>query len=132
MTAPWTDGAGAMPATLVLEAMAQTAGMLCAATARWREKMVLAKVEVAAFPAAARAGDRLDLAAEMLDSREGTYRLRTTASVGDVVVAEATILLRGLGLETEEGRAFDTAAYRAARAENLRALGVADLVDVPA
>jgi 3-hydroxymyristoyl/3-hydroxydecanoyl-(acyl carrier protein) dehydratase len=121
-----------MASTLVLEAMAQTGGMLCAATSRWREKMVLAKVESASFDGAARAGDRLDLAADLLEARAGTYRLRTSASVGGAAIAEATILLRGLGLETAEGRAFDTPAYRTARAENLRALGVTDLVEGPA
>lgn len=120
-----------LPESLLLESMAQTAGMLCAATARWTRKMLLAKVESAAFAAAVRPGDRIDLAAEILEDREGTYRVAARAAVGGRGVGEATIFLRGLSIDSEEGRAFDTPAFRAARLENLRRLGVTDYVAPP-
>lgn len=126
------DGRTSFPETLVLEAMAQTAGMLCAATAAWRRKMVLAKVEAADFPGTASPGARLDLEADLTEEREGTYRVRTTAAVGGAPIATAVMLMRGLEIDSEEGRAFDTPSFRTARAENLRLLGVTALVEPPA
>ena len=111
--------------------MAQTAGVLCGATAAWRRKMLLAKVESAEFLRPIRSGDRLELSADLLEERIGTYRLRTEARSEGSLAARAWLLLQGIDLDSEAGRVFDNEVFRRARAESLRALGVDEFVEIP-
>jgi len=54
-----------MPASLIIEGMAQTAGILVGETRQFAEKVILAKIKRAVFRAMVRPGDQLRYAAEI-------------------------------------------------------------------
>ncbi|MFK7960769.1 MAG: beta-hydroxyacyl-ACP dehydratase [Phycisphaerales bacterium] len=54
-----------MPASLIIEGMAQTAGILVGAASRFREKVILAKIASAELDHEARPGDQLQYAADV-------------------------------------------------------------------
>jgi 3-hydroxyacyl-[acyl-carrier-protein] dehydratase len=77
-----------MPASLMIEGMAQTAGILVGAARNFQEKVILAKIGKAAFTRLVRPGDQIVYAAKIVNvteqgaSIEGTISART--SVGGV------------------------------------------------
>jgi len=93
MVTPYGPGLSALPASMVLEAMAQAAGLLVVATSASPSQPVLAKVQpFTAFRAAA-AGDQIEIEAELQDLRDEGARAGVRASVGGEPLAEATIYL---------------------------------------
>jgi len=58
-------GFGVMPETLMIEAMAQTAGILVGEAKKFQEKVILAKIKKAVFFDYARGGDTLKLDAKI-------------------------------------------------------------------
>src|SRR5437879_1840354 len=80
-----------MPASLILEGLAQTGGILVGEVNDFREKVVLAKIPWARFHREALAGEQLIYEVEMLHLRPEGAVVRGKALVGDALVAEAEI-----------------------------------------
>jgi beta-hydroxyacyl-ACP dehydratase FabZ len=87
-------GAPVMPGVLIVEAMAQCAAVLFLREIEDREKklFLFGGVDKARFRKPVVPGDQLILQCEVLAKRASTVKVRGTAKVGDVVVAEAELL----------------------------------------
>jgi 3-hydroxyacyl-[acyl-carrier-protein] dehydratase len=85
-----------MPGVLMLEAMAQAAGILVFRTLGTRpdEKSVYyyAGIDNARFKRPVEPGDQLRVEVKILGSKRGIWKFGCTAHVADVLVAEADIL----------------------------------------
>jgi 3-hydroxyacyl-[acyl-carrier-protein] dehydratase len=92
-------GLFALPAAMVLEAMAQAAGLLIAATTAAPAQPVLAKVQPFTAYGEARPGDRVAIRAELEELRSEGCRTRVSASIDDRALADATIYLALVALE---------------------------------
>jgi 3-hydroxyacyl-[acyl-carrier-protein] dehydratase len=99
----------ALPATFVLEAMAQGAGALLIASVEFRAQPVLAKVQGFRAFAQARPGDQIVISAELQQMRTAGCKASVRAKVEDRLLAEANIYLALVGFD--DGR----------RSEDLRA-----------
>jgi len=84
-----------MPGALLLEGLAQLAGVLLEATLRQRGRndlhALLTMVDRAKFRHMVRPGDRLELEARGLTATEDGGRARAVAKIGDQMVAEAEL-----------------------------------------
>jgi 3-hydroxyacyl-[acyl-carrier-protein] dehydratase len=87
---------GIMPATLILEGLAQTGGILVGEANNFREKVVLAKVPWARFHREALAGEQLIYEVELVHLRPEGATVNARALVGDNLVAEAEIFFAHL------------------------------------
>jgi 3-hydroxyacyl-[acyl-carrier-protein] dehydratase len=87
-------------AAMVLEAMAQAAGLLAIATTEGRVLPVLAKVRLFTSHRHAVPGDQLCLEARLEDVRAEGCRASVTASVDNMLAADAAIYLGFVALET--------------------------------
>ena len=85
-------GIPTMPNSLILEGMAQTAGMLVSEYNEFRERVILAKVPNVTYHGWAVPGDTLVYDARLLDERPEGGTVSVTASVGERLVAEAEIV----------------------------------------
>jgi beta-hydroxyacyl-ACP dehydratase FabZ len=87
-------GAPVMPGVLIVEAMAQCGGILFLLGIPDREKklFLFGGVDKARFRKPVIPGDQLILECEVLNQRASTVKLKGTARVNDVVVAEAEML----------------------------------------
>lgn len=100
-----------MPAPLMLESMAQTAGVLAGLSEDFRHEVILAKVERATFGEPVLPGDQMVVEAELLEAREEGSRLGCRCTVDGREVATATIMFVNLdrskmGLAPEENFVF--------------------------
>jgi 3-hydroxyacyl-[acyl-carrier-protein] dehydratase len=95
-------GVSALPGSMVLEAMAQAAGLLVVASVETPVQPVLAKVQPFTAYADAVAGDRIELEAELDDLRGEGARATVTAIVDGVRIAEAVIYLGLMPIEGDE------------------------------
>lgn len=87
------DASTELPAAMILEAMAQTAGLLALATIEFAAQPVLAKVQPCEIFRQARVGEGIELCAEVEELNELGCRARATARVENELIAEATIYL---------------------------------------
>jgi 3-hydroxyacyl-[acyl-carrier-protein] dehydratase len=77
-----------MPASLMIEGMAQTAGILVGAARNFQEKVILAKINKATFTRLVRPGDQVVYSAKIANvnetgaSIEGTLTVRTRTADG--------------------------------------------------
>jgi 3-hydroxyacyl-[acyl-carrier-protein] dehydratase len=94
-------GAPVMPNSLVLEGMAQAAGLLVAQKNDFRLEVVLAKVAKVEFHFLARPGDTLVYRAKIEDAKEGGAFTTVTSHVEERLQAEAEIFFAHL--ERREG-----------------------------
>ena len=87
-------GAPVMPGVLIVEAMAQCAAVLFLREIEDRDKklFLFGGVDKARFRRPVVPGDQLILECEVLQRRASTVKVRGTAKVADVVVAEAELL----------------------------------------
>ena len=85
-----------MPATLILEGLAQTGGILVGEANAYREKVVLAKIQRAVFQREVCAGETLIYDAELLHLRPEGASVLGRASVAGAPVAEAEIFFAHL------------------------------------
>jgi 3-hydroxyacyl-[acyl-carrier-protein] dehydratase len=92
-------GVSALRPSMVLEAMAQAAGLLAVASAPVPAQPVLAKVQPFTAFAPAVAGDRIELCAELQDLRAEGAKTRVMATVDGRPIAEATIYLALIPLD---------------------------------
>jgi 3-hydroxyacyl-[acyl-carrier-protein] dehydratase len=95
-------GVSALPGSMVLEAMAQAAGLLVVASVQTPAQPVLAKVQPFTAHADAAAGDRIELTAELQDLRIEGARARVEAAVDGRTIAEAVIYLGLMPIEGDE------------------------------
>lgn len=81
-------GIPVMPASLMIEGMAQTAGILVGAARDFKEKVILAKISNACFVRLVRPGEQIVYTARIANvnetgaSIEGTVTVRTTGKAG--------------------------------------------------
>ncbi|MDP8263546.1 MAG: 3-hydroxyacyl-ACP dehydratase FabZ family protein [Candidatus Ancaeobacter aquaticus] len=90
-----------MPNSLLIEALAQTGGILLGYTLDFKEKIILAKIEHAVFHELICAGDQVVLDAEIDELREEGARIMGTAKVNDKEVARVSIMF--VCLKTDPG-----------------------------
>lgn len=119
----------AYPPSLLMETMAQAAGMLIAVTFDFQRKTVFAKIETAEFPSSALPGDSIQVQAGFLERLGGHCRMQVTSSVDERTVGRMTGLFTALELEKNEGHAFDTPEFARARESALKCLGVRELLE---
>jgi 3-hydroxyacyl-[acyl-carrier-protein] dehydratase len=89
-------GAALMPNALIVEGMAQTAGLLVADAIDFTRRVVLAKVAAAAFHFDAVPGDSIRFRAEVLDLKPTGSLTKVRSSVGDAVQGEAELFFAHL------------------------------------
>jgi|GEM_PF-2504513 len=121
-----------MPAGMLIEAQAQTAGVLVNATYDFRGKTLLAKIEKAEFYRPVTVGEQLFITARMRDVRGQSCALETEVEVEGSIVARMSSLYAVLELTGAEGRLFDMPKFYAKRADLMRVLGVLSLLGVDA
>src|SRR5581483_11575499 len=85
-----------MPASLILEGLAQTGGILVGEANQFREKVVLAKVPAASFHREVLAGEQLIYDVEMLQLRQEGASVQGRVTVDGAPVAEAEIFFAHL------------------------------------
>ncbi len=85
-----------MPATLILEGLAQTGGILVGEANQFKEKVILAKVPKAVFHREMLAGEQLVYEAEVLHIREEGASVSARVLVDGAVTAEAEIFFAHL------------------------------------
>jgi 3-hydroxyacyl-[acyl-carrier-protein] dehydratase len=85
-----------MPATLILEGLAQTGGILVGQVNEFREKVILAKVPRAVFHREMLAGEQLIYEAEILHLRPEGASVTARVVVNGQVTAEADIFFAHL------------------------------------
>ncbi|MEZ6124306.1 MAG: 3-hydroxyacyl-ACP dehydratase FabZ family protein [Planctomycetaceae bacterium] len=85
-----------MPASLMIEGMAQTGGILLGEKNNFEYNVILAKVPKAVFHSWACPGDQLTYSATLENSNESGGSVQVTATVGDRLVAEAEIMFAHL------------------------------------
>lgn len=88
-----------MPASLIMEGMAQTGGILLGETHGFEHLVFLAKVPKFVSHRPARPGDQLIYTAELLDARDEGGMVSVTAHCGEHLVAEAEIVFAHLSPE---------------------------------
>lgn len=81
-----------MPASLMIEAMAQTSGILVGEARNFEEKVILAKVSQAVFYGVARPGDQLRLEAQVEALAAEAATIRGTIRCGERVLAEIVLI----------------------------------------
>jgi len=81
-----------MPHSLLIEALAQTGGILVGYTLDFKEKIILAKIESAVFSDVIRAGDQVTLDAQIVELRDEGSRIAGTAAVNGREVAQVSIM----------------------------------------
>jgi 3-hydroxyacyl-[acyl-carrier-protein] dehydratase len=98
-------GAAMMPATLIIEGMAQTAGLLVADTLGFRRQVVLAKVGGARFEFEVVPGDTIEFFADIVELTEDGSVVRVTSSVAGRPHGSADLYYGHLEAGTASGRA---------------------------
>lgn len=81
-----------MPASLMLEGLAQTGGLLVGETSAFEEKVILAKIPKATFHGWVQPGDQIVYETRIVDVRPEGAVVEGIARVGDRIVAEAEIV----------------------------------------
>ena len=89
-------GASVMPSSLILEGMAQTAGLLVCEHGGFVKQVVLAKVSKALFHNEAWPGDTLTYRATVVDIKDDGAMATVTSHNGDTLQAEAEIFFAHL------------------------------------
>lgn len=89
-------GAALMPNSLVVEGMAQTAGLLVADAIEFNRRVVLAKVAAAEFHFDAVPGDSIRFEAEVLDLKPAGSLTKVRSTVGDRLQGEAELFFAHL------------------------------------
>ncbi len=81
-----------MPASLIVEGVAQTGGLLVGEHGRFQQRVVLAKIGKAVFHSLAVPGDTLTYRAEVDDIRPDGAVVRATSSINDRIQAEVHVV----------------------------------------
>ena len=81
-----------VPHSLIIEGMAQTAGILVGEARNFQEKVILAKIGKASFHRLVRPGDTLAFTAQIEQLNEQGAAIRGTVTVGTETVAEIELM----------------------------------------
>ncbi|MCP4709460.1 MAG: beta-hydroxyacyl-ACP dehydratase, partial [Planctomycetes bacterium] len=81
-----------MPQSLLIEAMAQTSGILVGEARDFQEKVILAKITKAVFHELARPGDQLHLEAVIDNLTEEAATISGTIRCGERVISEISLI----------------------------------------
>jgi len=100
-----------MPASLIIEGLAQTGGLLVGEHNEFRERVVLAKVGSVEFYDIAEPGDTLIYTAEIVDVKPGGAIVEATVHVGERLFGEAQIVFAHLDDRFEGVELFDPADF---------------------
>ena len=90
-----------MPNSLIIEALAQSGGILVGHLHNFKDKVILAKIEKAEFPKMVRPGDQLILEAEIIEEREEGCLVEGKGKVNEVEVARVKFMF--IKLTNENG-----------------------------
>jgi 3-hydroxyacyl-[acyl-carrier-protein] dehydratase len=101
-------GVALMPNTLVIEGMAQTAGLLVADSLGFKIQVVLAKIAKADFMFDAVPGDTIEYAAEIMETMDGGSLVSVTSRVGERLHGEAELFFAHLETGVVVPRLFNT------------------------
>jgi 3-hydroxyacyl-[acyl-carrier-protein] dehydratase len=96
-------GASVMPNSLVLEGMAQTAGLLVCEHGGFVKQVVLAKVSRVTFHCVAFPGDTLTYRVQVVDIKDDGAMATVTSHIGEQLQAEAEIFFAHLDQVTPQG-----------------------------
>ena len=100
-----------MPASLIIEGLAQTGGLLVGEHNDFRERVVLAKVGKAVFHDHAEPGHTLVYTAELVDVRAGGAIVDATVHEGERLLAEAQLVFAHLDERFEGVELFEPADF---------------------
>jgi 3-hydroxyacyl-[acyl-carrier-protein] dehydratase len=100
-----------MPASLIIEGLAQTGGLLVGEHSEFRERVVLAKIGKVIFHDIAQPGDTLIYTAEIADVKPNGAIVDGTVHVGDRLFAEAQIVFAHLDDRFEGVELFKPADF---------------------
>ncbi|MCH7990747.1 MAG: beta-hydroxyacyl-ACP dehydratase [Planctomycetes bacterium] len=95
-------GYALMPASLMLEGMAQTGGILIGKTKNFEQIVILAKVPKVTFYGFVSPGDSMIYDVKLIDLRDEGGTVECTAHVGERLVAEAEIVFAHLEQDDEQ------------------------------
>ena len=112
-----------MPASLMIEGMAQTGGLLVGETSNFEEKVILAKISRAEFHGWVQPGDQIIYETQIQDLRPEGAVVFGTGHVGDRLVAEAEIVYAHLDERSRAKTLFEPKNF----VFTLRLLGVFDV-----
>ena len=107
----YVPGYGVMPASLLIEGLAQTGGLLVGELNGFRERVILAKLTRVVFHGHAVPGDALLYTAILEDAKAGGAFVAATAHVGPRLLAEAQIVFAHLDQRFSEVELFDPAEF---------------------
>ena len=110
-----------MPASLMLEGMAQTGGILLGETFQFQKVVILAKVPKLEFHSWVVPGDTLIYTARLMERSEEGGMTECTAHVGDRLVAECQIMFANLPQQAAGGMDQKSFVF------SMRLLGVMDV-----
>jgi 3-hydroxyacyl-[acyl-carrier-protein] dehydratase len=107
-----------MPASLMIEGMAQTAGILVGEARQFAEKVILAKVKQAVFHQIVRPGEQIRYEADVEQISESAASTRGKIFVGQTLVGEVDIVFSHIdqnirGLEFPEENFVFTEEFKA-------------------
>jgi len=124
----YLPGCPVMPAPLIIEGLAQTAGLLAGELSGFRDRVVLAKISRATFHFPARPGDTLQYTAVLESVDKDGASARGTSHVGDQLQAEVEFIFSfHLGDKFADKSLFDPAdLLRMIRTFGLYDVGVTD------
>ena len=103
----YSPGFPVMPASLVIEGMAQTAGLLIGEMSGFEHRVVLAKIGKAVFQFAARPGETLRYRAKILDVKNDGALAEVTSHVGDRLQGEVEMMFAFLDDRFPPGPLFE-------------------------
>jgi 3-hydroxyacyl-[acyl-carrier-protein] dehydratase len=92
-----------MPHSLLIESMAQTAGILIGQGLKFEKDVILAKIDRAEFHAIVRPGDNLTVTARLEEAREEGARAACAIHRGDEEVARAVLVFAVLSDQAAAG-----------------------------
>lgn len=96
-----------MPASLMIEGMAQTGGILLGEHFQFRYNVILAKVPKVQFQSWACPGDQIIYTAKLMDAREEGGSAAVEAAVGDRAVASGEIVFAHLSSDDPQFSRID-------------------------
>lgn len=112
-----------MPASLILEGLAQTGGILVGEARGFQDKVILAKVPRVAFHFPAVPGDTLTYTATLESASAEGARVAATAHVGERLQTEAEIVFANLASDQQSAEFFDPQSF----VFTMKLLGVFDV-----
>lgn len=119
----YTPGFPVMPGSLIIEGMAQTAGLLIGEMEGFSQRVVLAKIGKAVFHFPATPGDMLRYTATILDVKPDGAMASVTSHVDDRLQAEVELMFAFLDDRFPSGPLFEPVDFVAM----IRAFGMYDV-----